>query len=470
MNDPLYKLLEAKLELGSINPAALCYINLAIASIDDENTSTMRLDSTRPGSIRLFINSKWLDMVHISDLTKLIYIESSRIALQHITLRDTHTEANLTASDIICNRFSEGALMLSGCSFMDAMEASGIYKWYKEAKDLYEKDTETPWNVEDETLERLCYWMNRVNQEKNDDVDNQNEMSDSGSSQNKDNSDESSGNGSSSSKSQSSNKDNDVQSSRDKNQQAINDYFNDKERSKGWKSNEGMRERVKDVTKRLDQNGILGTSAWGNSSGGKLEKILAAAKPPVNPARVLMMFLENIRSQKTESTRRRLNRRYGLLFPGTRSLYKCRILIASDTSGSMSEYELADAISLIFSLARDAEIHFCWWDAECTEPKLLKRSDTVKHSMDVAGRGGTDPTCVFEMLADKKLTRQFSGIIFFSDMYFGKVEKPCGITNNKMLWISTQNGTNPPDWVPQNRIMKACDMAKAINKKKGIEV
>lgn len=462
MKEPLYKLLQAKLELGSINSAALCYINLAQPIIDNERTNTMRLDTSRPGCIVLRINSSWLDCIHISDLTKLIYIEASRIALQHVTIRDTHTVANLPSSDIICNRFSDGGLMLSGCSFSEAMKVSGISEWYASAKKLYEAETNSSWIVEDETLERNCYWMNRVKEDENE-KKNGESKDNSGQSASTEENDESKDN----SEQSASTKEND---SRNINQKAINDYFSDKDRAKDWSANEGMRERVKDVTRRLDQNGILGTSAWGTGSGGKLEKILAASKPPVDPTMILKMFLGNIRSQKSESTRRKQNRRYGLLFPGTRSLYKSRLLIVSDTSGSMSDYDLGHAVSLIMALARDAEIYFSWWDCSCTEPKRLRSADMIGKAMDVEGRGGTDPTCVFDMLEEKNYTRMFSGIIFFSDMVFGEVDKPKCISNNKMLWISTKDGTEPPDWVPVNRRMKACDMSKAIMKKKGMPI
>lgn len=451
MKEPLYKLLQAKLELGSINPAALCYINLATAIADDEGTKTLRLDSTHPGSIKLRVNPIWLNDIHISDLTKIIYIEASRIALQHITSRDTKSKANLPASDIICTRFSEGGLMLSGCSFVEAMKVSGINELYDKAKALYEKEAQCEWNVDDETLERDCYWMNRV-------IENDNSVGGNSDSEGKD----SANNGSASNAGTSS----DVSAE----QKAINDYYADRDRDKDWSSNEGMRERIKDVTRRLDQNGVLGTSSWGNSSGGKLEKILAASKPPVDPSLLLKMFLGNIRAQKSESTRRKQNRRYGLVFPGTRSLYTSRILIACDTSASMSEFDLGEAVSLIMSLARDAEVYFCWWDCECTLPKKLRSSDTIGKSMDVEGRGGTDPTCVFDLLEEKNITRMFSGIVFFSDMYFGKIDKPKCISNNKMMWISTKDGAVPPEWVPQNRIMKSSDMAKSIKKKNGIPV
>ena len=192
-------------------------------------------------------------------------------------------------------------------------------------------------------------------------------------------------------------------------------------------------------------------------------KILAAQKPPVDHRRIIRSFIGTVVSQSTESTRMRQNRRYNLLFPGQRSVYDCKLLLAADSSGSMSDEDLSAAACLIAKIATGSQIDFSWWDCKCTLPMTFKPGCSRK-SFDVTGRGGTNPQCVFDMLRDNKLVRKYSGIIIFSDMIFDEIPKPREIPVDNMLWICTADGGNPPRWVPRRRIMRCKEIASCIKK------
>lgn len=435
----LYKIEQAKMLLGSVNAPALCYINMAQPLIEDDRTKTLMLDAHMPDQLYLVANSRWVDMMDMSDLAKILYIEASRIALHHVTKRAVDNKFNLLSSDIICYSMARGCLTLTGTSFPDALDKSKANIYYEQGKVLYKNETGKEWDGDCDYHENVAMWMERAANN-----------SDGGDPDDSDQSETSGGEGDGS--------DGSVTP-----QEALEDYFCDCTRSDNWTPNETVASDIAMETKHLEENGGFVGTSWGLGAGDIMMKILAAQKPPVDHRRIIRSFIGTVVSQSTESTRMRQNRRYNLLFPGQRSVYDCKLLLAADSSGSMSDEDLSAAACLIAKIATGAKIDFSWWDCKCTLPMTFKPGCSRK-SFDVAGRGGTNPQCVFDMLRDNKLVRKYSGIIIFSDMIFDEIPKPREIPVDNMLWICTADGGNPPRWVPRRRIMRCKEITSCIKK------
>lgn len=451
------KIETTKIILGNNLPPALHYIN--IADIRESRpapegptepkpcfTRSLAIDCINEvGKIAMYINPLWLEQINTEDLRRIFTIEAARIALHHVTSRSSKNESNLPSSDMITKRFTVGQTYVTKTNFDKSYKESGVEQKYAAAKALYEKETGNKWDIKQETHEKLAYWMHRALHQNGGNAQGQSGMGGGGNQQGQN------GGGAGGS------------------QGAVDDYMNDPTRDSGWGANDAVKETITEATKHLEGSGALGSSSWGTGEGNLMDKIVAASKPPVDPQRIIKSFIRNIMMSDTAPLRTKLNRRYGYRVPGKHHLFTTKILVAVDTSGSMSDNDVADGCALIQHLARnDAIIDFSWWDCGCTIPvDMAKRQARSKNGMEITGRGGTDPECVWRMLEREGMTREYSGIVIFSDMYFGEVKPPKSFNKNKIVWIATKDGTHPPEWVRANRYMKTGDWRKSLAKHRG---
>ena len=158
----LYKIEQAKTILGSVNAPALCYINMAEPIVEDERAKTLMIDAHLPGHLYLVVNSRWAEMMDLSDLAKVLYIEASRIALHHVTKRAVDNRFNLLSSDIICYAMARGCLTLAGTSFPDALDKSKANIYYEQGKLLYKNETGKEWDDDCDYHEKVAMWMERA--------------------------------------------------------------------------------------------------------------------------------------------------------------------------------------------------------------------------------------------------------------------------------------------------------------------
>ena len=79
---------------------------------------------------------------------------------------------------------------------------------------------------------------------------------------------------------------------------------------------------------------------WGDISGNLAGQILAANKPKVNWKKEVRYFINKLVLTGRKNTRMRPNRRYAYQNPGTKRDYTSNLLVAFDTSGSVSDDQL----------------------------------------------------------------------------------------------------------------------------------
>ena len=125
-----------------------------------------------------------------------------------------------------------------------------------------------------------------------------------------------------------------------------------------------------------------------------------------------------------KNTRMRPNRRYGISNPGTKRNYTSKLLVAFDTSGSVSDTQLEYFATELNGMIDHVEADFIQFDTKIYgEPKpFTKKAGKV----DIVGRGGTCFHPVIEMADERK----YDGLVVFTDGYAPFPEKP----KTRMLW------------------------------------
>lgn len=131
-----------------------------------------------------------------------------------------------------------------------------------------------------------------------------------------------------------------------------------------------------------------------------------------------------------ESTRKRRNRRYGIIHAGIKTFPKLHIAIALDTSGSVSDEEVTQfftEIQRLHNMNVDLTIIECDSDVN----KVYKFNP--KKPFEVIGRGGTAFKPVFDRIETDKM--EIDGLIYFTDgeCYGENIKKP----KYPVLWALT---------------------------------
>ena len=174
--------------------------------------------------------------------------------------------------------------------------------------------------------------------------------------------------------------------------------------------------------------------SWGNMSGSAVDRLRELIKPAKLPWKVLLRrFLSSFvydHGPHVENTWSRRNRR-GYPLPGSRKLNN-RIVIAVDTSGSISNDELNSFFAEIEKIVKDTgQIIMVQCDTQIVDVhNNYKRGDYKK--IQIRGRGGTIVQPVFDWM--KENGYQKFPVVYFTDGWFSYDFNTYGINT---LWIVT---------------------------------
>jgi predicted metal-dependent peptidase len=178
------------------------------------------------------------------------------------------------------------------------------------------------------------------------------------------------------------------------------------------------------------------TKEWGKLPAGlrqHLEGWEAARKPVVDWRRLLRLFTESSSRTRVRNTLRRPSKRYGTT-PGIRIQKRQKLLVAVDTSGSISNSELEEFFAEIYHIWKQgAEVKI----VECDMVIAATYDYTGKAPIEVHGRGGTsfDPPVKFA-----NETYHPDAIIYFTDGFAPPMKiKP----RMPMLWLLSTKGAAP---------------------------
>ena len=163
---------------------------------------------------------------------------------------------------------------------------------------------------------------------------------------------------------------------------------------------------------------------WGSVSGNLAAQIIAANKPVVNWKKEVRWFINKLVLMGRKNTRMRPNRRYGFTSPGSKRNYTSKLLVAFDTSGSVSDTQLEYFATELNGMIDHVEADFIQFDTKIHgEPKAFTKKAS---KVDIVGRGGTCFHPVIEMADERK----YDGLVIFTDGYAPFPAKP----KTRMLW------------------------------------
>jgi len=120
----------------------------------------------------------------------------------------------------------------------------------------------------------------------------------------------------------------------------------------------------------------------------------------------------------------RPNRRYEWTSPGSKRNYTSRLLVAFDTSGSVSDSQLEYFVTELNGMIDHVEVDFIQFDTKLYgEPKPFSKKAA---KVDIVGRGGT----CFEPVIQLADEHKYDGLVVFTDGYAPFPSKP----KTRMLW------------------------------------
>ncbi len=203
------------------------------------------------------------------------------------------------------------------------------------------------------------------------------------------------------------------------------------EKTQYWKEDDFYTTEINNVIDKIDK-----TNSWGKLPGNLVDIIKKSIEPKFNYRAIFQQFRSTIISSNRTITRMKPNRRFGYAAPGSKRNFTTKILIAVDTSGSISDDDLQLAFGFIkkffkYGITRIDVIQF---DTKIYPKSLVELSKAPK-KFNITGRGGTDFNEVFEYAQEKNTT--YDGVIIFTDGY-ASVPKTKWLSSNykhtKYLW------------------------------------
>lgn len=201
----------------------------------------------------------------------------------------------------------------------------------------------------------------------------------------------------------------------------------------GWKEHEVANARAEAHIKEIQS-----MNTWGdNISQGTIEAILAAQIRKINWRNLIRVWFGNQVWKERRYTRKKPNRRTGLMHPGTTKMYRDRWLVAADTSASIETDVLAEWLAVLNQLAEEIPIDFMQFDWDQTEkPHPYNRR---RMNLDFKGRGGTNFQPVFDVVEEHR----YKGVMILTD---GEAAKPTKPKAAKVLWVLPVGKRPPVEW------------------------
>lgn len=226
-----------------------------------------------------------------------------------------------------------------------------------------------------------------------------------------------------------------------------------------WEENDIAMEELNSLIKDYASRG---EKSWGSLEGHLKDQILASLNAKIDYRKVLKNFRASILSEKKHLTRFKPSRRFGFEYMGSKREFTTKLLLAIDTSGSISNQNLKNFYGFINKFFKYGieSIDVLNFDCELQgEPVSFKKRQTT---FNISGRGGTDFQPVFDYAKDHP---EYDGVIILTDGYANHPQKKSG-TKAKFVWVlpSEAEYNEHKDWMKQTG--KSCFLTVGkVNKK-----
>jgi predicted metal-dependent peptidase len=218
----------------------------------------------------------------------------------------------------------------------------------------------------------------------------------------------------------------------------------EKPNAKNGKSSEQYKQEMKDYVRTAICEAYATAKNQGHMPAGMERAIMGHLKPKVNWLQALRQKLRFgvSRKQPRDTTWNMPNRRFlgsSFVFPSTIGPESPKIAFAIDTSGSMSNEDLKQALGELEDIRKkfSARVYFVDCDAELYQSRWISPFQPLPA---LKGGGGTDFAPVFSHLLEKRIKPDYC--VFFTDGYGNFGSDP---TNQfKVLWVLTNQEVQPP--------------------------
>ena len=211
-----------------------------------------------------------------------------------------------------------------------------------------------------------------------------------------------------------------------------------------WEENDITTEELNSLIK---DYAARGEKSWGSLGRHLKDQILASLNAKIDYRKVLKNFRASILSEKKHLTRFKPSRRFGFEYMGSKREFTTKLLLAIDTSGSISNQNLKNFYGVINKFFKYGieSIDVLNFDCELQgEPVIFKKRQT---SFNISGRGGTNFQPVFDYAKNHP---EYDGVIIFTDGYADHPKKKPG-TKAKFVWVLTSEDeyNEHKDWMKQ---------------------
>ena len=216
-----------------------------------------------------------------------------------------------------------------------------------------------------------------------------------------------------------------------------------------WEEDQFVGQQLKEL--------IQSTTQWGSVPGKMVEIIKKAAAGRIDYRNVLRMFRSSILSQQRRLTRMRPSRRFGFEQMGSQYNFTTKLLIAIDTSGSVSSMALSRYLHVITSFFKYGieEISLLMFDYVVqSEPIVLKSNAKNNLDLKVTGRGGTNFQAPIHYVNEHP---DYDGLIIITDGFAPAPKLPLH-WRTKILWVIDNEDDKRSNFNSLRKIGRVCMM------------
>lgn len=209
-----------------------------------------------------------------------------------------------------------------------------------------------------------------------------------------------------------------------------------------WGESDGSKEILKEKIKQAVNKAAEKTRAAGRMTSDNEFAVSKLNASTVNWREQLKRFVARSIESSLEPSKKKRNRRYGVMYPGVIKTEELHIGVAIDTSGSVSDQALNQFMAEIGNIAKYAKVTVVEADSEVKNHYIFDPKKTYK----VKGRGGTAYQPAFTWFTEET---DVDAVIYFGDMDISdKVTKP----KYPVLWAIVGGQKPPGDFGSEIRV------------------
>jgi predicted metal-dependent peptidase len=191
-----------------------------------------------------------------------------------------------------------------------------------------------------------------------------------------------------------------------------------------WEGAQELSKEEKDaLASEIDQALRQGAILAGKMKGKVAREVAEQLEAKIDWRDALRDFVSSMCVEKDFSSYRRPNRRWineDVYLPSMEGEALGDIVVGIDTSGSIGVNELGQFLGELVSICNavnPAKVHLLYWDTQVAGHEQYERGsyEGLVNSTKPAGGGGTQVSCVFEYIKEKKLNLEV--VVILSDGY-----------------------------------------------------